>query len=384
MKRVNTRFLENILSKWHYIKEQFDGLEDFGNIDPQIVLSEWSEHKFKENKKYKIVCGDGSYNTIDYIDKYLILSAGLGVSSDKDGKLEFEYNSFLIVIPFNVIVKKFLDDLASLIMSTLELKSIYLISKRKKPDIVVLDGSIRNFIIRFGPSHSREIGQNWFLKGDLDERKVENLYDEYKDEIYNHDIWAYYVLKEQKDISREDKFVYFAHLLYYEYLKVLDDILREFKVISISKSFSASSEVKIFPFIVAPDILIFNNYTNSVGYSRIEHYIDLYDDEYKDYRKFKWKLPEPFRHLEKKDIKFFYVRFEERYRVYKVEFVGNLNQDFVLDVLSPAIVGGYFYLLKLAHNEVLIRDSDTEIIESYIKQEFGRDLGIKLRSELEL
>ncbi|MEO0144354.1 MAG: DNA double-strand break repair nuclease NurA [candidate division WOR-3 bacterium] len=371
--RVNSRFFESILSKWGSIREQFSGIEEFEGIDPQIVLSEWNEYHYKNNKSYKIVSGDGSYNTLEYIDKYVILSAGLGISFDENYNKDEKYLSFVIVIPFDVIVKKFLDDLASLIMATLELKSIYLISKEKSPDIVILDGSIRNFIIRFGPSHSKEIGQNWFYKGNLDERKIDELYYENKESIFEFDLWSYNIVK--MNIKGDDKFIYFAHLLYYEYLKVLDELLKNFKVISISKSFSPTFENKIFPLINAPDIIIFNNYTKSVGYSSISYYLK---DEYN----IKWKLPEPFRHLEKKDINFFYARFEENYRVYKVEFIGNLNQEEILDVLHPFIISGYPYILKIAHSEVLISDKDAELFENYVKNEMKREIGLKLRSEL--
>ncbi len=371
--KVNSRFLGSVLSKWIYIKEQFSDIETYENIDPQIVLSEWKDYDFKNNKNFKVVVGDGSYNMIEYVDKYVILCAGLGMSFDVNYNRDEEYCSFVLVIPFDVIVRNFLDDLASLIMATLELKSIYLISKKKKPDIVILDGSIRNFIIRFGPSHSRDIGQNWFYKGNVDEKVLQDLYYENKDTIFSFDLWSYEVTR--SSIKGNDKFTYFSHLLYYEYLKVLDELLKNFKVISISKSFSPTYEGKILHLINAPDIIIFNNYTRNVGYSKVGNY--LRDNYY-----IKWKLPEPFRHLEKKEIKFFYARFEKDHRVYKVEFTSDLSQEQILDILHPFIISGYPYILKIVHNEVLISDKDANIFEDYVKNEIGRELGIKLRSEL--
>ncbi|MCX7948380.1 MAG: DNA double-strand break repair nuclease NurA, partial [candidate division WOR-3 bacterium] len=166
----------------------------------------------------------------------------------------------------------------------------------------------------------------------------------------------------------------FAHLLYLEYVKILYDLLKEFRVISISKSFSPTSEGKIFELITTPDIVLFNNYTKDIGYSKK---VLIYQNEM-----VKWQLPKPFENLKNIEIKFFYTRFEKNFRVYKVEFVGDFTQDEILDIICPITVLGYPFILKEAHNEVLIRDSDVQIVENYIEGEIKREIGIRSRKEL--
>lgn len=369
--KVNYRLLESIISRWQDVKVQLDELHDLSGIDKDIILEEWQDYEPENFKKFKMVCGDGSYNSVDYIDKYMILLSGIGLFYDIDASKSYKFNGFLIFIPFDVIVKKFVDDLASLIMAVLELKSIYLLSKEKSPDVVILDGSIRNLVMRFGPSHSKDMGQNWFYKGHLDEGLLEIIFNSNLDRIYEYSIWSYEMVK---NFNKDDKFVYFAHLLYLEYLKILYDLLGEFRVISISKSFSPTMEGKIFQLITTPDIVLFNNYTKSVGYSKK---ILAYQNEM-----VKWQLPKPFENLKNIEIKFFYARFEKNYRVYKVEFVGDFTQNEILDIICPITILGYPYILKEAHNEVLIRDSDVQIVENYIESEVKEKIGIKLREEL--
>jgi len=258
--RINYKFLEGVFSKWDYIREQFEFSNELINIDEKIVKEEWKTFEYKGNNQYSIVCGDGSYNTIEYIDKYIILSSGVGLFFDSKNSYNenYTYLSFVLVIPFDVLVRKFLDDLASLIMSTLELKSIYLMARKVKHDIILIDGSIRSLIIRFGPSYSSQIGQRWFYKGEIKEKEIEEIYYENKDDIYNYDLWSYHLVK---NFNKENKFIYFAHLLYYEYLKVLNDLLTNFEVVSISKSFSPTTGEKIFNLIERPDIIIFEEFT---------------------------------------------------------------------------------------------------------------------------
>jgi len=372
--RINYKFLEGVFSKWDYIREQFEFSNELINIDEKIVKEEWKTFEYKGNNEYSIVCGDGSYNTIEYIDKYIILSSGVGLFFDSKNSYNenYTYLSFVLVIPFDVLVRKFLDDLASLIMSTLELKSIYLMARKVKHDIILIDGSIRSLIIRFGPSYSSQIGQRWFYKGEIKEKEIEEIYYENKDDIYNYDLWSYHLVK---NFNKENKFIYFAHLLYYEYLKVLNDLLTNFEVVSISKSFSPTTGEKIFNLIERPDIIIFEEFTKEVGYSKKVKYLD--EDEF-----YKWKLPQPFEHLKKKQIFFFYTRFEENHRVYKVEFIKDKEQEEILKIIYPTIVKGYPVILKIAHNDALITDSDAQIFEQHIRNELKGQIGIKLREEL--
>ncbi|MFZ8846137.1 MAG: DNA double-strand break repair nuclease NurA, partial [Candidatus Hydrothermia bacterium] len=97
---------------------------------------------------------------------------------------------------------------------------------------------------------------------------------------------------------------------------------------------------------------------------------------------YKWKLPQPFEHLKKKQIFFFYTRFEENHRVYKVEFIKDKEQEEILKIIYPTIVRGYPVILKIAHNDALITDSDAQIFEQHIRNELKGQIGIKLREEL--
>ena len=288
------------------------------------------------------------------MDRILFVSMGLGMFFDNRGNVEEDYEPFIDAPELSSISMGYREDLFSLIMSTLELKSLLRISRKFSPDLVLIDGSLRNLITRHAPSPL------WFGQD------TDTSPEEYLQPILNADPARRGLIA--KEVAGDDM-VAFAMALYGEYLSVLQELFSlDTTIIGISKT-TTSYAVKIIKELNAPDIVLFSYLTRQKGYSTGEYYIVDQDEEYK------WYLPRPFEKLKAIPIYHMYVRLEDDHRVYRTEIIAptnDLNVEKLVGMLQSISAQGYPLPLRIAHSEVRITGDDLDIIEQILIERGAR------------
>ncbi len=318
------------------------------NIPEEIVLDYWYPFDGEpDNYEFTVAGADGSYNHREYVDRILFVSMGMAMFFDNRGNMEEDFELFIQAPEISSISTGHRDEYFSLIMTTLELKSLLRISKKHRPDLILIDGSLRNLITRHAPSSM------WFGKS------VEITPEEYESRMKDLDPESRGLMA--KSIAGDDP-ASFSMALYIEYLHTLMELftMKNVLIAGISKT-TTSYAVKIIPEINIPDIVIFSYMTGGTGYSKGEYYILNEDEEYK------WYLPPSFEILKTIPIYHMYARLEEGHRVYRIELIGGPhdeeNIERLVAMLRSISARGYPLPLKIAHDEVRITGEDMDIIE---------------------
>ncbi len=328
-----------------------------GNLEeiPEEIIQEyWHPFDAPPDHQFTVAGADGSYNHREYVDRILFVSMGLGMFFDNRGNVVEDFEPFIQAPEISFVSTGFREDYFSLIMTTLELKSLLRISRKHSPTLILIDGSLRNLITRHAPSSA------WF--GKSIEKGPEDFVDAFKNRKPDERGLI------AKEIAGDDP-VAFAMALYIEYLSVLRDLfsLKGTTIVGISKT-TTSYAVKIISELNVPDIVLFSYMTHEKGYSEGEFYILEEDEEYGE-GGYKWYLPPTFENLRNIPIYHMYTRLEENHRVYRTEIItpdGNPDVEGIVGMLQNISAQGYPLPLRIAHQEVRITGEDMDIIEQLL------------------
>ena len=318
-------------------------------IPEEIVQDYWHPFDAPRYHEFTVAGADGSYNHREYVDRILFVSMGLGMFFDNRGNVVEDFEPFIQAPEVSSISTGYREEYFSLIMTTLELKSLLRIAKKYSPELILIDGSLRNLITRHAPSSA------WFGKpaddspGDF----VQSMRDF---DPVDRGLVA-------RRIAGDDP-ASFSMALYIEYLTILKELftLENVFIAGISKT-TTSYAVKIISELNVPDIVLFSHMTQGKGYSAGEFYILEKDEEYK------WSLPEGFDILKRIPIYHMYARLEENHRVYRVEVIGpskDEDMERLITMLQNISAQGYPLPLRIAHQEVRITGEDMDIIEQIL------------------
>lgn len=341
-------------SKRGSIKEIIPELE--GN---SIVSDNWSEKNItSSDDEFSIGAGDGSFNKKKFLgfNFYAVAAESLIF----DGQLKTIEQSDIDRFPY----LPYLDEFLSNYMSIFELKCCLSSLEEYDVDYYLIDGSIYGDL------------QNPFPKGVETSAKAKkdlisatlNDFEEMVKNPSDKSVYSPKLFNKYFKIYQEHKYLYTLYLTTIERLVVLKEILKNSrKMIAISKS---SSNNDIFHSNM-PDIAIFDKYTQKEGISKV-----IRKKVSKDINTTFPVFDEFF-----KDLKFtiFYLRLADYKNVLKVELPYEASMAEIEEIatkLKKFSTNGYPYLLKKAHNDVVISDKNIkELINiAKVREKSGREM----------
>lgn len=341
-------------SKRGSIKEIIPELE--GN---SIVSDNWSEKNItSSDDEFSIGAGDGSFNKKKFLgfNFYAVAAESLIF----DGQLKTIEQSDIDRFPY----LSYLDEFLSNYMSIFELKCCLSSLEEYNVDYYLIDGSIYGDLQNPFPKgvETSAKAKKELISATLNdfEEMVKNPSDKsvYSPKLFNKYFKSY----------QEHKYSYTLYLTTIERLVVLKEILKNpRKMIAISKS---SSNNDIFHSNM-PDIAIFDKYTQKEGISKV-----IRKKVSKDINTTFPVFDEFF-----KDLKFtiFYLRLADYKNVLKVELPYEASMAEIEEIASKLkkfSTNGYPYLLKKAHNDVVISDKNIkELINiAKVREKSGREM----------
>lgn len=341
-------------SKRGSIKEIIPELE--GN---SIVSDNWSEKNItSSDDEFSIGAGDGSFNKKKFLgfNFYAVAAESLIF----DGQLKTIEQSDIDRFPY----LSYLDEFLSNYMSIFELKCCLSSLEEYNVDYYLIDGSIYGDL------------QNPFPKGVETSAKAKkelisatlNDFEEMVKNPSDKSVYSPKLFNKYFETYQEYKYPYTLYLTTIERLVVLKEILKNSrKMIAISKS---SSNNDIFHSNM-PDIAIFDKYTQKEGISKV-----IRKKVSKDINTTFPVFDEFF-----KDLKFtiFYLRLADYKNVLKVELPYEASMAEIEEIatkLKKFSTNGYPYLLKKAHNDVVISDKNIkELINiAKVREKSGREM----------
>lgn len=341
-------------SKRGSIKEIIPELE--GN---SIVSDNWSEKNItSSDDEFSIGAGDGSFNKKKFLgfNFYAVAAESLIF----DGQLKTIEQSDIDRFPY----LPYLDEFLSNYMSIFELKCCLSSLEEYNVDYYLIDGSIYGDL------------QNPFPKGVETSAKAKkdlisatlNDFEEMVKNPSDKSVYSPKLFNKYFKSYQEHKYPYTLYLTTIERLVVLKEILKNSrKMIAISKS---SSNNDIFHSNM-PDIAIFDKYTQKEGISKV-----IRKKVSKDINTTFPVFDEFF-----KDLKFtiFYLRLADYKNVLKVELPYEASMAEIEEIASKLkkfSTNGYPYLLKKAHNDVVISDKNIkELINiAKVREKSGREM----------
>lgn len=331
------------------IIEEFEGNESvvFKNWDDEIIL--------KSTDDFSLAAGDGSFNKKKFLSFYFFAVASESLIFD--GTLK----TLEIVELDTISHHRFSEDLLRTYMGLFEVKNALKVFHNFNIDYYLYDGSILGDLIR--PQSGGEISKK--LKDEVFDSCLDDLDSEIEmlhDEISSNKLIKRYF----KPYST--KFELKVFLTNIEKLLVLKKLLKNKKnIVAISKT-STSNE--IFDTNI-PDIAIFDKYTKNEGFStpiykdlstEVKHLFEIEDEFFKS-------------------LKFtvFYLRLEENKNVLKVELPYKASREDIIEIISKLkkySTEGYPYLLKKAHKDVVISNSDMDDLANIVNvyEKSGREM----------
>lgn len=290
----------------------------------------------------------GSYK-INYIG-YVLYAVGATSLIFQGNGLEKIEGSVVDILPFY----KHIRDRLRNYMSILEFKSIINAFDQYPIDLHLYDGSILGSIIR--PITFKN-EPNFDLKKEIEKYCAPILQKN---------------LKSRSKIKLDSPYLYKSLENYFEdntleemkiHLDKLENIISAYELLKSNKNIIAISKTSYSNHIFnsnIPDIAIFDKFYKSQGYSEPLHFkiseakgsLSIYDEFFKNL-----------------DFTVFYVRLEDYKNVIKFEVPYKLSKSDLRELLvmiKTISVDGYPYLLKKAHNNVVIKYSDMERISKML------------------
>ena len=347
---LNSLYIEAIRKKG-LLNEPLDELSE-SKID---IESKWHEEEIiPSDSNVILAAGDGSYNKKRYLsfNFYAVAAESLIYNpNETDSRLESIESAELDIM----LHQSFLEERLRM-MSIFEKKTALKTFKEYDIDYYMDDGSIFGDLIRPIPLE-KNISPEYkdYIVSKVNEKLEKEME---SDEL---DISSYRFREEFKELFDEDEIDEDSLIRFLESLENLMALkyLLEYKkkIVAISKT---SSSNEIF-YCNVPDMAILDRFTRKAGYSK-PYYREVN-------RKVKHDFPienEFFRRLE---FTIFFARLDDNKNVIKIELPYHANEEDirkVLSVIKSNSTEGYPYLLKKAHNDVVISNQDIDSLSKII------------------
>ena len=323
------------------------------------IESVWNSKKItSDESNFILAAGDGSFNKKKFIgfNFYAVGAETLVYTpKDKTSKIKTIETVEVDIMPHQY----FIDDRLRNMMAIFEIKTAMKSFDEYDIDFYMDDGSILGNLIRPIPIDKNiPIAQKTKILRKISEKMNDNissieLKEEFRDMLENEE---------------NDKNAFLTFLENLEHLIALKYLLNnKEKIIAVSKT---STSNDIFHGNV-PDIAIFDRFTKEEGYSKpyykkvtneVKHDFPIEDNFFKNL----W-------------FTIFFVRLENNKNVIKIELPYYAKDDEIeniISILKSNATDGYPFLLKKAHNDVVIKNKDitslSQIIEFIDKS--GREM----------
>ncbi|WP_303337123.1 DNA double-strand break repair nuclease NurA [Methanobrevibacter sp.] len=335
------------------IKEILPEINDNGSISEM-----WENIPISpSSNKISIGAGDGSFNKKKFL-AFTFYAVGCEslVFDDEFVKID---DSILDTIEHHHNI----DDLLRLYMGVLETKNAIKTIEGFNIDYYLFDGSLLGDLIRPFPSG---INISKSMRNEILDMALEELKENIR--FFNFKLQAPRIIEKYYNIHR-DKTNYIMFLTSIEQLLLLKQLLKyKKKIIAVSKT---STNRDLFRSNI-PDISIFDKYTNGKsGISKI-----IYKKVANEV-KYNFLVENEFF----KDLIFtiFYLRLDDNKNVLKVELPYRASRDEVLEIvknIKKYSTDGYPYLLKKAHNDVVITNRDMDSLAAMVnlREKIGREM----------
>ena len=323
-------------------------------IDPGEVHGFWNTGSLDKDLDAVVGAEDGSMNRREFkgsilyaVDAEALIFDGKTLNSTPLGEVG--------VFPR----QPFIENRLRLYMSLYEFKASLKSLEECNPELFLLDGSLISELVRslipasYIPPEKRRMIEREYLP------KIKSAYS--PEEI------CVTRFRDGIEINMESDIMVDPHI-YLEYMEYLLSIQRllGYNPVGISKTSSGSEYFSS----DLPDIILFEKLTKSEGYSKpmlvsIDKALDRL----------------PITHNFFDDLKFtiFYARLEDNKGVLKFEVPGKVRESeiiHILSILKAISTEGYPYLLKKAHNDVVITNRDMDQISGMlgIFEKTGREI----------
>lgn len=360
-------------------------LENISKVNSIDVDRVWFEENINPSgNDVKIAAGDGSYNKKKYLSfNFYAVSAVSFIYQDKLEKIES--------IELDTLShQSFLEDRLRNIMSVFELKNAIKTINEYDVDYYLDDGSLLGDLIRPFPVENK-------LSNENKEKIISKFREKLENEIQNNSLGLssskfkeefpeLFVVEtnEIKDKSNktlddfsdnnvdgdnqidEESLILFLENI--EKLLALSYLLKnERKIVAISKTSSSNDLLHA----NVPDMAILDKFSKKAGFSK----------PYYKYMSTEMKREFPVENEFFRNLVFtvFFARLDDFKNIIKIELPYEADEDEIRKILSDLkrdSVEGYPYLLKKAHNEVVIKNKDidglSKIIGFYEKS--GREM----------
>lgn len=333
------------------------------DIDDKGTISEmWDEISFAPvSEDISLAAGDGSFNKKKFLAFTFYAVCAESVIFDDDFKSLDD--SVIDTIENN----PFIDDLLRLYMGVLETKSAVKALEYCDIDYYMIDGSLLGDLIRPFPM-GISIGRK--TRDEIMNVGLDELRESVK--LFNSKLEAPKIIDRYYRINKVYKnniMNYKMFLTSIEHLLLLKELLDNGrKVIAISKT---STNRDLFNSNI-PDISIFDKYTKGKsGMSRIIY------KRVSNEVKYNFLVENEF--FKNMVFTIFYLRLEDNKNVIKVELPYEASRNEVLDIIKKIkkySSDGYPYLLKKAHNDVVISSKNMDTLASIVnlREKIGREM----------
>lgn len=379
---------EKTITRKREINNFFNNIQN--NIDTKKIKNEYHEHEFNQEKQEKTLAAiDGSFNKIKFMACFVYAIDSQTIVSDPKKGLTKESSTGDINI-ISSTRSRTIDNILSMHMNILELKST-IDTLQRFPDIdyMLMDGTLRGTLMNFSTNYDLDE----FIKGYLD--RISSQIDKiisnknfplevttitHKNEI------LYETEKELKDKGSDIDIheIEDEVLRYYEGLEQLcciNYLLENFKdkIICISKT----SSTKSFFNENIPDAAAIEYTCKNPGYTNIKH--ETTNKLVRHINENKVVLIDYPIHkstFSNTTYSICYARLSKRSNILKIEIPHEIKKDDyatienILNDLYSASIDGYPYILKKAHNEVIIKHKDMKNIVNKLEvmEKTGRDM----------
>lgn len=373
---------EKTITNKKEIQRYFNNIKE--NLDIEKVKNMFQECEFTKNEQDKVLAAvDGSYNKKKYMACfiYAICSQTI-ISNPKEKKIEKESPTGDINTKTPSEIKS-IENVLSTYMNILELKSTIDTLQKHDIDYMLMDGSIRGTLSNFPTTEVKEEIQNklLYVTTSIEKELKKNGFPleiytiKHKDEI------LYDLKKSMKEDNLELRNTEDEILRYLESLeqitciKVLLEKYSE-KIICISKTSQSKS---LFNENI-PDSAVLEYAINKSGYTKLHEPKETILIRHLGPKKLTFDYPIMDSALKKQKYVIFFTKLSDKGNVLKVELPrDNITEEQIKEILndlSSASIDGYPYILKKAHEEVVIRNKNMKnIINNLeINEKTGRDM----------
>lgn len=374
--------LEKTIINQKDIRNFFNTIEE--NIDKDKILKQFHEYKPKTEHATKTFAAvDGSYNKKKLMAAFIYAISSQTIIFNPETKITKESSAGDINLISTNKTKR-ISEILSQQMNILELKStINTLQQHPEIDYMLLDGMISGTIYqtsnpKFSPAIKKHLKQ-WVKKVEIQIHnkdfplEVTSIKDEKEVIKKVKEIYQFELNEEPEDLN--DIILYMQTL---EQLTCLNYLIRKYsdKIIGISKTSSTQQQFQQ----SIPDAAAVEYTCKNPGYTTPLKLTDIHPVRTTVNEQVSVKLP-IYSELTKIIYTTFFTRLNLKGNVLKIELPYDISEDetrikTILDDLNSISVDGYPYILKRAHDEVVIKQYHMNKITKKIGiiDKTGRDM----------